>query len=166
ELVPDPARILEHLRLHRRQPRERIVRPLARNAWRHRRLADVRRLANRALHEAGLALLFVVGVRLEPCFERLAAVTALKIEDDHMVTASGIGLRWLSAGMRERTSEMRLRSISANPTPGFSAMSSSTSPHGSITRLWPKVWRPSSCRPTWAAATTNRPASMARARSS
>ena len=35
-----------------------------------------------------------------------------------------------------------------------------------MTTLWPKVWRPSSCCPTCAAATTNRPASIARARSS
>ena len=44
-------------------------------------------------------------------------------------------------------------------------MSSRTSPQGSTTSEWPKVWRPSSCRPTCAAATTNRPASIARARS-
>ena len=44
------------------------------------------------------ALLVIIRARSEPRLERLAAVAALKIEDDHMITASGIGRRWLSAG--------------------------------------------------------------------
>src|SRR6185312_10864464 len=147
ELVADPSGILEQLGLCGGEPGERIVRALSRHP---RRLLDIRRLAERTFDQAGAALLLIVGVRSEPGFERLSAIPALKVEDDHRVTASGMGRRWLSAGMRERTSEMRLRSMSAKPTPGFSPMSSNTSPQGSTTSEWPKVWRPSSCRPTCA----------------
>src|SRR6185369_5640839 len=142
--VADPPRILEQVGLQRRDLRQAAVGGLARHAWRHRRLGDVRRFAERALHEAGRPLLLEVGVRAEPGFERLAAIAAVEIEHDHWLTTSAIGRRWLSAGMRERTSEMRVSAISAKPTPGSSPMSSSTSPHGSMTSEWPKVLRPSS----------------------
>ena len=50
--------------------------------------------------------------------------------------------------------------------PGSVPASARTFPHGSTIRLWPKVSRPSSCVPPCAAAMTNEPVSIARARSS
>src|SRR5699024_9743781 len=147
ELVPNPSRLLEQLCLQGRQSGYRLVRTLARKARRHRRLVDICRRTDRALDEAGTALLVEIRAGPEPCLEGLAPVTrgfaAWKIEHDHKVTGSGMGRRCVSAGIRERTSEMRLRSISAKPTPGCSPMSSKTSPHGSTTRLCPNVLRPS-----------------------
>src|SRR4051812_1682694 len=133
ELVADPARLLEHLCLHRSEARQRVVRALFRYARGHRRFRDVRRPAKGALDETGVTLLLEVGVRSEPGLECLAAVAAMQVENNHKVTASGMGRRCLSAGMRPRTSEIRLRSTSAKPTPGVSPMSSSTSPQGSTT---------------------------------
>ena len=60
--------------------------------------ADVRRLAERALHQARVALLLIVRARAEPGFECLAALAALKVEDDHKVTASGIGAAVVKRG--------------------------------------------------------------------
>src|SRR5947209_3900780 len=166
EAVSHPARFLENLRLSRGKTSKGVVRTLARHVGGHRGLHHVRRSANGALYQASLALFVEIGARTEPGFEGLAAFPAVEIEHDHKVTASGIARRWLSAGMRVRTSEMRLRSTLAKPTPCSSPMSSKTSPQGSTTRLWPNVCRPSSWRPTCAAATMNRPASIALARSS
>src|SRR5204863_9569396 len=106
----------------------------ARHARRHRSLGNIGRAAERAFDQPAGVLLVIVGGRAEPGLECLApragGVAALEVEDDHWFTASGIGRRWLSAGMRERTSEIRARSISAKPTPCSPPMSSSTSPHG------------------------------------
>src|SRR5690348_3161769 len=139
ELVTDPARFLEHFGLDGGELGERVSRSLARHARGHRRFLDIGRLAKGTFDEARPTLLLEIGIRAEPGFERLAAVAALEIEHDHKVTASGIGRRWFSAGMRDRTSEMRLRSMSAKPTPRSSPMSRIISPQGSTTREWPKV---------------------------
>src|SRR5437762_9225207 len=101
ELVADPTRIAEHLGLHGGESRQRAPRAFRRNARRHRRLRHVRRSAHRALDETARALLVIIGARSEPRLERAASRLALKVEHDHVVTASGIGRRWLSAGIRE-----------------------------------------------------------------
>ena len=89
---------------------------------------------------------------------RSGRVAALRSKTIISVTASGIGPAVVEAGMRERTSEMRAEvDIGKAEARTRSPMSSRTSPHGSITSEWPNVVRPSSCWPTWAAATTNSP---------
>src|SRR4051794_20670569 len=144
ELIADPARILEQLRLGSGQFNERVARSLTRKSRRHRRLGHFDRAAEGAFDQAACTLLVKVRRRTEPCLERLATVAAPQVEDDHKVIASGIGRRWLSAGMRERTSVIRARSISAKPPPSAPPMSSNPPPHGSTTSEWPNVWRPSS----------------------
>ena len=62
--------------------------------------------------------------------------------------------RWVRAGNCWRTLRSRSGSRSASTTPGPWACCASTWPQGSATRLWPQVWRPFSCTPPWAGATT------------
>src|SRR4051812_7174590 len=113
EFIADPARILQHFSLDRCEPGKGISRSLPRQARGHRRLGNVGRPAEWAFDQTTRALRFEIQSRAEPGLESLAAVEAGKVEDDQLVTTSGIGRRWLSAGMRERTSEMRARSTLA-----------------------------------------------------
>src|SRR5690348_12489978 len=98
--------MLQRFSLKRSQHRNRRIYAFAGHPRSHRRLGDIRGLADRAFHEPLIALLFIVGVRSKPGLERLAIIPALKVENDHRLTASGIVRRWFSAGIRERTSEM------------------------------------------------------------
>ena len=59
----------------------------------HRRFRDFGGLAQRTYHQPSRPLLVEIGAGPEPGLERGTAFVALEIENDHIVTASGIGRR-------------------------------------------------------------------------
>ena len=74
----------------------------------------------------------------EPAFEPVAGGAAFKVEHDHSVPYLGISRRLARLGSCRRTSAIRAGSRSAKPSPAVAPpRSSTTSPHGSTTRLWP-----------------------------
>src|SRR5262245_47372364 len=140
----------------------------------HRRFLYHTAAAVRADDGARFRLVVISISRRKPGVE-LVALVADKRKADHeasFLAASGSGPAiatsksrpCLSAGMRARASADAARSISAKTTPGSSPPSARISPQGETIRLWPKVERPFSCKPPWAAASTNVPVSIARAR--
>src|ERR1043165_2794622 len=160
--------------LGRRHDRSALVR--ARKARRHDGLLDLRGAADRAGDELALDLLVVGGRTGEPALEFVAPVADQRIADHESApttcrcVGSAIGSSTskrrpcCSDGMRLRAVETSAGSMSAKTTPGSVPPSARIRPHGSTTTEWPKGARPFSCSPPCAAANTNEPVSIARAR--
>src|SRR3546814_9787865 len=97
------------------------------------RLFNLAAAAHGATHQLAPPLVHPVFGRTEPCLENMRRRTA-DIENDHLsCTGAENRRRWRMAGTRPRTSSTRAMSISHKATPGSVPMSSSPSPHGSMT---------------------------------
>ena len=167
-----PSRIAEQLGLQRRQLGDHLLDARASSCFGRESRGAIGALATSLDPQKGhctrplLELLLKVSGGSKPGFEPVAP-GAVKIEDDHRTTsASAIGRRCASAGMRCALRRSRLSSMSTKPTPVASPMSSSTSPQGLDHQRMAVSSRPSSWCPDCAAATMKVPASIARARSS
>src|ERR1043166_9907599 len=143
---------------------------------RHDGFFHLGRAAHGTCHKAARGLAVERGRIVEPAFEGVAGFATQPVTTHAgppttwRCVGSAMGSRisnrrpcW-SEGMRARAAAPSAGSMSAKMTPGSVPPSARMRPQGSITSEWPKVSRPFSCLPPWAAANTKQPFSIARER--
>src|SRR5262249_42591889 len=143
---------------------------------RHDRLLDLAVAAGGAGHQPALGLL-VVGRRIgKPALEGMALRANERVTDHRSAptalngtgSASGSTISnrrpCCSEGMRPRAAATSAGATLPVTSPGPGPPSAPPRPHGATISEWPKVARPFSCMPPWAAANTKQPFSIARAR--